>query len=185
MSAQALMPEKPGFSDTQYLCSEAETLHAKLSPMKTLSPYQSAMLTEMGIVQWQLRAPEKLVLLSQSNDSKTVPQHDVQAHVAVEPSPRESATPTEPLAAHNAAESAHTPESQNQEPLALPQADQHHPLFNDIQLALAWLDKDQQIDWMIAESLSFDGQLLLAPAPQDLSLAPAMKKQLWQRLQQH
>jgi len=160
--------------------------------MKALSSYQQAILTELGIVQWHLRAPQRLVLLAADTDInvETIAAQQFTA-TKTESHPdaglAEAVTLTEEDCADSQPDALPVTEqeSQTSTPQPVQQVDSQHPMFQDIQLALTSQQHQHALTWQIADNLSFDGKVLSAPRPQTISNTPELKKQLWQLLQQH
>ncbi|ALS97885.1 hypothetical protein AT746_06120 [Lacimicrobium alkaliphilum] len=161
--------------------------------MKALSPYQQAILTELGIVQWHLRAPQRLALLATDADTgvETIAARQFTAAEAENiPDTRlvEAGTLTEQEIADSQPDAPpvteqHEYNQPQQQPVQ--QVDSQHPMFQDIQLALRSQQHGAALNWQVSDNFSFDGKVLSAPTPQTLSNTPELKKQLWQLLQQH
>jgi len=160
--------------------------------MKALNPYQQAILTELGIVQWHLRAPQRLTLLATDADTgvETIAaQQFTAAETENIPDTRlvEAGTLTEQEIGDSQPDAPPLTEQkpQTSPPQPVQQVDSQHPMFQDIQLALRSQQHGAALNWQVSDNFSFDGKVLSAPTPQTLSNTPELKKQLWQLLQQH
>ncbi|GAB3021955.1 hypothetical protein [Bowmanella dokdonensis] len=114
--------------------------------MKSITPYQQAILAEMGIVQYRLRQPPTEL----AAEAEPTPAHPKQAVAAEQPTP---------------------------------QAIANHPMWQDIQQALLFIERSAEVTWHVADDICFDGQTLKCPAPSTLSTQPGLKRALWQALQ--
>lgn len=151
-------------------------------PTFSLSDYQRATLTAMGVTAWRqyensASATKQEPLSSADNKSKT--EQIVEAD-SVEPNPST-------LTRHSLPEHVLFPEH-----LAV------HPLFTDILTAMDLQEKprraiddsgveqysDYLLAWQVADNIALDGTILTTPDLSSLSSVEA-KKQLWQALQSY
>ncbi|GGD55912.1 hypothetical protein [Lacimicrobium alkaliphilum] len=156
--------------------------------MKALSSYQQAILTELGIVQWQLRSPEHLAFSRDESLSQTAAVSAPSERPEQEP-PIAATSPASQPEADRPLTDNHTDSDKMPAAVSAPNpcemVDNQHPMFKDIQLALKSQQRTEEWQWQIGDTLSFDGNTLCAPTPQILAHSPELKRQLWQLLQQH
>ena len=162
--------------------------------MTTLTPYQQAVLTELGIVQWQLRDKQAPGPVADS-------AHSIAAVPAADPAPRANAqsaiarlkqamqdstttvqSPPEPV---QASEQAPVPaqHAESTPRVAPVWVADNEPMLSDMQLALNWSDGQQSLSWQVADKLELEDGVLYCPAPAALAANASLKRQLWLLLQ--
>lgn len=155
--------------------------------MTTLTPYQQAVLTELGIVQWQLR-----------DKSASVQAADVTPSTAAMIPPADSAPRANAQSAIARLKqamqgSAAATQSQSEPaPLSVPDAEpktepvwvaDSEPMLSDMLLALNWPDGQQSLRWQQADELKLVDGILYCPAPAALVADSRLKRRLWKLLQ--
>ena len=168
-----------------------------LAAMQKITPYQQAVLTELGIPVWSIRddAPAHLreagsiVAMPESATTNEVPA------LAAPVTPAKSADPASGIAALKQAmgmgepvQTQPAPAVQEPEPVAqeiavteLPNLFESSDVFvNDVKCALP---HDPALIWNEGEQFAVNGNTLVTPALPQLKHSPDLKQQLWQVLQ--
>lgn len=166
--------------------------------MTTLTPYQQAVLTELGIVQWHLRdtqAPAQVATPMQE------PAPIQNSAAVTQPAPRanaESAIARLKQAVQGSVPAVQTPSepapTQAQPPVLAPNVESapkaeptwvsdKEPIFSDVLRALNWPEGQRTLSWQVADTLKLDGDILYCPTPAALVADSRLKRHLWQLLQ--
>ena len=155
--------------------------------MTTLTPYQQAVLTELGIVQWQLRDKSASVQAADVTPSTaamipptdSAPRANAQSAIArLKQAMQGSATATQsqsepaPLSVPGTAPKT--------EPVWVAESE---PMLSDMLLALNWPDGQQPLRWQQADELKLVDGILYCPEPAALVADSRLKRRLWLLLQ--
>ncbi|WP_102796577.1 hypothetical protein [Bowmanella denitrificans] len=164
--------------------------------MTTLTPYQQAVLTELGIVQWQLRTkPDAAEIGTPTHSGADAAQLSPSGQSAPRAS-AESAIARLKQAMQGSTTAIHSqPEPvQVSAPTALsvpdtkPMAEplwiaDSEPMFSDVLLALNWPEGLGSLRWQQADEFKLVDGILYCPAPAALATDSRLKRRLWQLLQ--
>ena len=161
-----------------------------------LTDYQRAILTEVGVTYWQFRNPNKVMVEAERLADNQTAQLSIHAPEDVSKAPVKS--PQDALLAlQQLKEDVLTLESTDKVLLAFAPQEIKSELVSDVLMALGLEDKayknvsaeqlaqfkDYPLSWQQGDKLTLNDNQLCTGSLSELS-RPAMKKQLWQLIQQ-
>ncbi|MBT1065740.1 hypothetical protein KJY73_19345 [Bowmanella sp. Y26] len=162
--------------------------------MTTLTPYQQAVLTELGIIQWQLRdksASDQAADVTPSTaamipPADSAPRANAQSAIARLKLAMQDSTAiqSQPEPAQASGEGPVSALGTEPAPKteALWVADSE-PMLSDVLLALNWPDGQQSLRWQQADELKLADGILYCPEPAALAADSRLKRRLWLLLQ--